>query len=214
MLLVEVHLILQQSANMISDNSAQTQHLGMRLGQLLHGGELILLSGHLGAGKTTFTQGLAKGLQITDVVSSPTFTLLKEYSSQSQPVFDGTNQATMGTRQSGGTQSAVHRLYHFDLYRLDDPDEIIDLGFEDYFDNPGTDICVVEWADKAEAVWPAERLSICLDALDEEKRSLSFVATGLHYCELLRQFSEEPSCPIMHENGRDGLFSEESLCDY
>jgi tRNA threonylcarbamoyladenosine biosynthesis protein TsaE len=88
----------------------------------------------------------------------------------------------------------VHSLYHFDLYRLDDPDEIIDLGFEDYFYNPGFGVCVVEWADKADVLWPAERLSICLNALDEEKRSLLFVATGARYCELLRKFSEENLC--------------------
>src|SRR3974390_902267 len=69
----------------ISHSSAQTQRLGMRLGELLQGGELILLDGQLGTGKTTFTQGLAKGLGITENINSPTFTLLKEYAGQSQP---------------------------------------------------------------------------------------------------------------------------------
>ena len=180
--------------NIISDSSAQTQHLGMRLGELLRGGELILLNGQLGSGKTTFTQGLAKGLHITDVISSPTFTLLKEYRSQCQITCDGTDIADNVIKQSGCAQSKVHRLYHFDLYRLDNPDEIIDLGFEDYFYNPGSGVCIVEWADKADALWPAERLSICLNALDEARRSLSFIATGTCYCELLRQFSEENVC--------------------
>ena len=70
--------------DIISHSSAQTERLGMRLGELLHGGELILLDGQLGTGKTTFTQGLARGMGITEIVSSPTFTLLKEY--QGQPV--------------------------------------------------------------------------------------------------------------------------------
>ena len=65
--------------DIISHSSAQTQRLGMRLGALLRGGELLLLDGQLGTGKTTFTQGLAKGLGVNEMVSSPTFTLLKEY---------------------------------------------------------------------------------------------------------------------------------------
>src|SRR5436309_229185 len=68
--------------DIISHSSAQTQRLGMRLGHLMRGGELLLLSGQLGTGKTTFTQGLAQGMGITEVVNSPTFTLLKEYTSQ------------------------------------------------------------------------------------------------------------------------------------
>lgn len=180
--------------DIISNSSSLTLRLGMRLGELLSGGELILLNGQLGSGKTTFTQGLAKGLQITDVISSPTFTLLKEYSSQSLSVYEGTNKTKIVTMQSDRIQSVLHRLYHFDLYRLDEPDEIVDLGFEDYFYNPGSGVCVVEWADKADVLWPAERLSISLNALDEEKRSLLFVATGARYCELLQQFSEENLC--------------------
>jgi tRNA threonylcarbamoyladenosine biosynthesis protein TsaE len=182
--------------DIISYSSAQTQRLGTRLGELLHGGELILLNGQLGSGKTTFTQGLAKGLHITDVISSPTFTLLKEYRSQGQLASDETDTAEIVAMRSGYTQSEAHSLYHFDLYRLDDPDEIIDLGFEDYFynPNPGSGVCVVEWADKADALWPTERLSICLNALDEARRGLLFVATGARYCELLRQFSEENIC--------------------
>ncbi|HWS85143.1 MAG TPA: tRNA (adenosine(37)-N6)-threonylcarbamoyltransferase complex ATPase subunit type 1 TsaE [Ktedonobacteraceae bacterium] len=182
--------------DIISYSSAQTQRLGMRLGELLHGDELILLNGQLGSGKTTFTQGLAKGLHITAVISSPTFTLLKEYRSQVQLASDETDTAEIVAMRLGSAQSEAYSLYHFDLYRLDDPDEIIDLGFEDYFynPNPGSGICVVEWADKADALWPTERLSICLNALDEARRGLLFVATGARYCELLRQFSEENIC--------------------
>ncbi|MBV8695157.1 MAG: tRNA (adenosine(37)-N6)-threonylcarbamoyltransferase complex ATPase subunit type 1 TsaE [Ktedonobacteraceae bacterium] len=145
----------------------------MRLGALLCGGELLLLDGQLGTGKTTFTQGLAKGMGITDVVSSPTFTLLKEYTSQSRS--DTENETQRGLA-----------LYHFDLYRLDNPDEIIDLGFEDYF--YGSDVCVIEWAAKADLLWPAERLHIRLKMISETERSLLFTAVGQRYYELLRQF--------------------------
>ncbi|MGZ6367047.1 MAG: tRNA (adenosine(37)-N6)-threonylcarbamoyltransferase complex ATPase subunit type 1 TsaE, partial [Ktedonobacteraceae bacterium] len=106
----------------ISHSSAQTQRLGIRLGDLLQGGELILLDGQLGTGKTTFTQGLAQGLGITENINSPTFTLLKEHVGQTQP---GIPIGTLSNRRPS--------LYHFDLYRLDNPAEIVELGFEDYF---------------------------------------------------------------------------------
>src|SRR5204863_9674519 len=96
--------------DIISYSSAQTQRLGTRLREMLHGGELILLDGQRGSGKTTFTQGLAKGLHITDVVSSPTFTLLKEYRSQFQLASDGIDTAEIVARRSGRAQSEVHSL--------------------------------------------------------------------------------------------------------
>ncbi len=159
----------------ISHSSAQTKRLGMRLGELLRGGELILLDGQLGTGKTTFTQGLAQGLDITENINSPTFTLLKEY--QGQPHPENSSNACKHTRPP---------LYHFDLYRLDDPDEIVDLGFEDYFFGDG--VSVIEWAEKAGSYWPEEHLSIRLKIMSETKRGLLFIATGDSYCELLRQF--------------------------
>ncbi len=161
----------------ISHSPAQTQRLGMRLGELLQGGELILLDGQLGTGKTTFTQGLAQGMGITGNVNSPTFTLLKEHTGQLRP----------GTLPG----APLHRglaLYHFDLYRLDDPEEIIDLGFEDYFFGDG--VCVIEWAEKADSFWPAEHLNIYMKIMTETKRGLLFIATGERYCELLRQFQK------------------------
>ncbi|HLG74936.1 MAG TPA: tRNA (adenosine(37)-N6)-threonylcarbamoyltransferase complex ATPase subunit type 1 TsaE [Ktedonobacteraceae bacterium] len=163
--------------DIISHSAAQTSRLGMRLGELLHGGELLLLAGQLGTGKTTFTQGLAQGMNITDVVNSPTFTLLKEYAGWTPPAAERSQKAAHGLA-----------LYHFDLYRLDEPEEIIELGFEDYF--YGSGVSVVEWADKANDLWPARRLSIFFKALNETKRGLLFVATGAHYCELLRQFQK------------------------
>ncbi len=161
----------------ISHSAAQTQRLGMRLGELLRGGELILLNGQLGTGKTTFAQGLAQGMGISANINSPTFTLLKEYAGriESQP----------------GNGSAPQRspaLYHFDLYRLDNPEEIFDLGFEEYFTSDG--VCVVEWAEKADLYWPTDHLDIRLKMLSETKRGLLFAAIGPRYCELLRQFQK------------------------
>lgn len=163
--------------DIISHSAAQTQRLGMRLGEMAQGGELILLSGNLGTGKTTFTQGLAQGMGITEHINSPTFTLLKEYPGQSRSNAGADAQSQIGPA-----------LYHFDLYRLDDPEEIFDLGFEDYFYSDG--VCVVEWADKAELLWPSDHLRIRMKMMSETKRGLLFIATGARYCELLRQFQK------------------------
>jgi len=161
----------------ISHSSAQTQRLGMRLGDQLQGGELILLDGQLGTGKTTFTQGLAQGLGIIENINSPTFTLLKEYTGQPHPEI---STCALSNRRPA--------LYHFDLYRLDNPDEIVDLGFEDYFFSDG--VSVIEWAEKAGSFWPEEHLNIRLKMMSETKRGLLFIATGERYCELLRQFQK------------------------
>lgn len=179
----------EETLDIISHSSAQTQRLGMRLGELLRGGELILLDGQLGTGKTTITQGLALGLGITEVISSPTFTLLKEYAGRPRPA---PQAGQTGQKGSAGQPigPAGPALYHFDLYRLDDPEEILDLGFEDYFYNAGSGVCVVEWADKAAGLWSAERLHIRMKIMSETKRGLLFTATGARYCELLRQFQK------------------------
>ncbi len=149
----------------------------MRLGEIVHGGELILLSGQLGTGKTTLTQGLAQGMGITEHINSPTFTLLKEYTGQLRPARGPHMRSRVGLA-----------LYQFDLYRLDDPEEIFDLGFEDYFYSDG--VCVVEWADKADLFWPSDHLRIRMKMMSETKRGLLFIATGIRYCELLRQFQK------------------------
>ena len=91
--------------DIISHSSSQTQRLGARLGELLRGGELILLDGQLGTGKTTFTQGLARGMGITEIVSSPTFTLLKEYHRHPVPVTQS-GQDTLATQTSQRVQDS------------------------------------------------------------------------------------------------------------
>ena len=174
--------------DIISHSSAQTQRLGMRLGELLRGGELLLLEGSLGTGKTTFTQGLARGIGITEVIGSPTFTLLKEYPGQPGPTVQREQAQVTQQHQQQERHRAGPALYHFDLYRLDDPEEILALGFEDYFFGNG--VCVVEWADKAELLWPAEHLRLRMKIMSETKRGLLFTATGLRYCELLQQFQK------------------------
>jgi tRNA threonylcarbamoyladenosine biosynthesis protein TsaE len=126
-------------------------------------------------GKTTFTQGLAQGLGITSTITSPTFTLLKEYAGQ--------------VRQTQDKHTKGPALYHFDLYRLDDPEEIFDLGFEDYFYDT-TGVCVIEWAEKADGLWIPETLRIAIKIQSETERLLVFTAIGTRYHELLRQFQK------------------------
>jgi len=161
------------------------------LGELLRGGELLLLDGQLGTGKTTFTQGLARGMGIAEIVSSPTFTLLKEYHRHPVPVTQP-GQDTLPAQTS--QQRSGLTLYHFDLYRLEDPEEIIDLGFEDYFNSSG--VSVVEWADKADLLWPDQHLRIHLKMMSETKRGLLLTAIGLRYCQLLHEFQKNTYATI------------------
>ena len=186
--------------SVVSHSHTETQQLGMQLGELLRGGELLLLEGQLGMGKTTFTQGLARGLGITETINSPTFTLLKEYVGQSQsaslthtPSSDSTSvsqERFMRKRERRiGRTGRRPALYHFDLYRLEDPEEMFALGFDDYFTDP-SGVCVVEWADRAEGLWPHGRLDILLHMMSETERSLTFTASGTRYHELLQQFQK------------------------
>ncbi|WP_100012606.1 tRNA (adenosine(37)-N6)-threonylcarbamoyltransferase complex ATPase subunit type 1 TsaE [Lentibacillus sediminis] len=142
-----------------TNTELETLKLAERLAALLEPGNLITLEGELGAGKTTFTKGIAKGLGVTRTVSSPTFTIIKEYEGKLP-------------------------FYHMDAYRLEDSDE--DIGFMEYFQGFG--ITVVEWAQFIEEYLPEERLEITIHHLDEEKRVLEFLPKGRHYesvvCEL------------------------------
>lgn len=99
-------------------NIKDTDALAARIAEKLKGGEIILLNGNLGAGKTTFTKGLAKALGVDEVVTSPTFTFMKEYHGRLD-------------------------LYHFDMYRVEDEDELYELGLNEYLYMRG--VCVIEW---------------------------------------------------------------------
>ncbi|HEV2237533.1 MAG TPA: tRNA (adenosine(37)-N6)-threonylcarbamoyltransferase complex ATPase subunit type 1 TsaE, partial [Ktedonobacterales bacterium] len=135
----------------VSHSRQATLRLGERLGQLAAPGDLILLRGELGTGKTTLTQGIARGLGITGGVNSPTFTLIKEYAGRLP-------------------------LYHMDLYRLDDFAAIEELGIEDYLERGG--VSVVEWADRGEPLWPASWLRMTLRADGARSRRLTLSYAG------------------------------------
>ena len=152
--------------DIVSHGADQTRRLGAHLGKLLQPGDVVLLEGEFGAGKTTFTQGIARGLGLdSHYVNSPTFTLINEY--------------------KGGRL----RLYHVDLYRLEDDEQVSTLGLDDYFDGRG--VTVVEWPRVAARWLPDERLSVALAHLNETKRTLRFYATGERYKELVEEFRKE-----------------------
>ncbi|MFQ6059040.1 MAG: tRNA (adenosine(37)-N6)-threonylcarbamoyltransferase complex ATPase subunit type 1 TsaE [Anaerolineae bacterium] len=150
--------------DLISHSPDQTRRLGARLGQLLQGGDVVCLEGELGTGKTCLAQGIGRGLGIREPIVSPTFTLIREYKvAKGRPP-----------------------LYHIDFYRLENAEEALALGLEEYLYGQG--VCVIEWAERAQAALPRERLWITLKHLNETKRGLLMEATGQRYEELLREF--------------------------
>lgn len=126
-------------------NEKDTEKLGEKIGQKVQPGTVIALIGDLGTGKTTLTKSIARGLGVTETVTSPTFNIIREYRSGRLP------------------------LYHFDVYRIGDPDEMFELGYEEYFYGDG--VCVVEWADIIEELLPEDAVVITIDrgASDEER---------------------------------------------
>jgi len=143
-----------------SECMEETLRIGERLGKLLGVGSIICLSGELGAGKTAFTKGIAKGLGVEDYVTSPTYTIINEY------------------------QGKIP-LYHFDVYRLNDVEEMYELGYEEYFFGDG--VVVLEWADMVKEIIPEERLWITiLNVRGENSRDIIMEATGEVYDNILK----------------------------
>lgn len=130
----------------------ETIKVAVRLANLLRPGDVITLEGDLGAGKTTFTKGIADGLGVKRIVNSPTYTIIKEYEGELP-------------------------LYHMDVYRLEDSDE--DIGFTEYFEGDG--ISVVEWAQFIKEYLPKERLEIKIDVMESQNRMIEFYPHGSHF---------------------------------
>ena len=123
-------------------NEKETENFGRRLGESLSAGDVVAMVGDLGTGKTTLTGYIARGLGIKETVSSPTFTIIKEYNSGRLP------------------------LYHFDVYRIGDIDEMYELGYEEYF--YGNGVCIVEWADLIEDIIPEDAIRIDIEYGENE----------------------------------------------
>ena len=129
-----------------TNSPVQTEAVGAALGKILSAGTVIAYRGDLGAGKTAFTRGLARGLGFTDMVTSPTYTIVNEY---------------LGGRLP---------LFHFDMYRLRSSDDLWDIGWEDYLDRNG--ICAVEWSENvADAL--EDPLCITIEKTGEESRKIT-----------------------------------------
>ena len=137
----------------------QTRRIGMRLGGALQAGDVICLQGDLGAGKTTFVQGIAQGWGSLDAVSSPTFILVNVY--------------------RGGDDA---RLFHMDAYRLDSTPEAEELDLDSML---AQGPLLIEWPERMDGLVPDERLWISLEHVEEEEREMKFKSTGKRYDHLL-----------------------------
>ena len=145
-----------------SHSPEQTQRLGVQLGELAQAGDVFLLSGSLGSGKTCLTQGIAWGIGVEEYAFSPSFVIVREYYGRLT-------------------------LYHIDFYRLNSISEIVDLGLDEYFS--GSSVCVVEWADKGITVLPQENLHIRFSYISDTERSLSLEPRGERYSQLLKSLN-------------------------
>lgn len=142
----------------ISQNEEETAHFAQNLAKRLCSGDVLALEGDLGAGKTAFTKGLAKGLGVSRTVNSPTFTIIKEYSGRMP-------------------------LYHMDVYRVGESEE--DLGFDEYFDGDG--VTVVEWAHLIKDQLPKDLLTINIYRLGDTSRRFVLEARGERYVKLCKE---------------------------
>lgn len=147
------------SLDFFSRSPEQTRRIGARLGEALRVGDVICLQGELGAGKTTFVQGVARGWGSVDAVTSPTFILVNEY------------------RRAGSA-----RLFHMDAYRIVSIPEAEELDLDSMLADGAL---LIEWPERIDGLVPAENLWIRLEHVDEEEREMKFKASGKRYAELL-----------------------------
>ena len=150
----------------------ETQQLGRHIGKLATSGDIFLLVGNLGVGKTCLTQGIAWGLGIKEYTLSPSFILIRELHGQLP-------------------------LYHIDLYRLEQMEEIADLGLDDYL--YGNGVCVIEWAEKGLSLLPPEHLLIEIRYLGDTKRHFQVKSSGRRYLEMINKL--KPLVPADQKSG-------------
>ena len=130
----------------LTNSPAETEAVGVALGAIIPAGTILAYKGDLGAGKTAFTRGLARGLGCTDLVTSPTYTIVNEYLSGRLP------------------------LFHFDMYRLASSDDLWDIGWEDYLDRNG--VCAVEWSENVDDAME-NAISVTIEKLGEDARRIT-----------------------------------------
>ena len=147
----------------ITKNPEETKNLGKEISKIIKPGDLLAFYGELGAGKTCFIQGISLGLEVKDYVTSPSFTIINEY------------------------QGKIP-IYHFDLFRFDNAEEILELGYEEYFYGEG--LIVIEWAEKIERFLPKEHLKIDIKFKDCYERTISFISQGDRFDKFLKELSK------------------------
>ena len=153
---------------MVSHSPEETQRIGRLLGNKAQPGDVFLLAGPLGAGKTCLAQGIAWGLGVQEYARSPTFVLITRYQGRLT-------------------------IHHVDLFRIDDPLEAQDLGLEEYLGGEG--VCMVEWADRAPELFPQESLWIELDYGDaESERRMRLHTKGIRHQALLQGLRDSEKC--------------------
>ncbi|HEY8363126.1 MAG TPA: tRNA (adenosine(37)-N6)-threonylcarbamoyltransferase complex ATPase subunit type 1 TsaE [Tissierellaceae bacterium] len=149
----------------VLSNLEETEEFGIKLGKILKKGDIVCLIGDLGAGKTTLTKSIGLGLGVKEYITSPTFTLINQYKGRIP-------------------------VYHFDVYRLENADELYDLGFDEYFYGDG--VCIIEWADKIEKLLPKERIVLDIKmGKDINERVIDITAYGDRYKDLIKELKED-----------------------
>jgi tRNA threonylcarbamoyladenosine biosynthesis protein TsaE len=153
----------ERTLEFLSHSPEQTRRVGVRLGEMLHDGHVICLDGDLGAGKTTLTQGIARGWGALDSVTSPTFVLVNELQ-----------------RADAGV------MYHVDAFRLSSADEARAMGMAELFAQGP--VVVVEWPTHIDSIVPTDHLRVGMSWVDDSRRSLRFEAAGTAHLRLLGEF--------------------------
>lgn len=149
----------------MSHSREETHALGAALGRLLQPGDVVVLHGTLGAGKTTLAQGIGRGVGVREPIISPTFTLVREYHSGRLP------------------------LYHVDAYRLAGPNEAYTFGLDEYLYGDG--VTIIEWGERVAPLLPDDRLDIELAYGEKGERHITLRPSGRHYIELLSKLTAD-----------------------
>ncbi len=143
------------------DGLEATEEFGKIIGGFLGSGDIVCLNGELGAGKTTLTKSIGKGLDVEEYITSPTFALINQYEGR-VPV------------------------YHFDVYRLEGVEDTFDLGFDEYFFGEG--VCIIEWADRIEEAIPEDRIVLDIEkGKEDSERLISISGHGEKYEQILKE---------------------------
>lgn len=157
-------ILREGELDIISHSPEQTSRLGARLGKLLLPGDVICLSGDMGAGKTVFSNGIGTGWGVRSPMTSPTFNIVHQHRREADQTI----------------------LYHLDCYRLRGSDDVETIGLDDMLENKG--VIIIEWAERIQDMLPAEYLWVELRVVEDTRRNFMMEAIGTRYQQLVEQF--------------------------